>query len=89
MNNKYKKIHIKKGDIVKVIAGNEKGKIGTIIKVIKKKQQVTIKNINLKTKHLRPQQEKETGKIIQIEAPIHSSNVMLYSTNNKVDINIK
>lgn len=83
MTNKQKKIHIKKGDTVKIITGDEKGKTGEIIKVISKTQQVIIQNINLKTKHLRPKQENEAGKIIQIEAPIHSSNVMLYNNNSK------
>lgn len=83
MTDRQKKIHVKKGDTVKIIAGDEKGKIGEIIKVIPKTQQVIIKNINLKIKHSRPKQENEAGKIIQIEAPIHNSNVMLYSKNSK------
>jgi len=43
-----------------------------------------IENINLKTKHIKRNEKEESGQIINIEAPIHSSNVMLYSTENKV-----
>lgn len=78
------KIHVKKGDTVKIISGNNKGKIGKIIKIVSKTGKVIVQNINIKTKHLRPKQEGETGQIIQIEAPIHSSNVMLYSTHHKI-----
>nr|AOM64670.1 ribosomal protein L24 [Riquetophycus sp.] len=78
------KIHIKNGDIIKIISGNNKGKIGEVIKVITQKQHVIIKNINLKTKHIRPKKENDSGQIIQIEHPIHSSNVMLYSAKEKI-----
>ena len=78
------KIHVKNGDTVKIISGKYKGQIGKITKILHKKSQVIIKNINLKTKHIRPNQKEESGQIINIEAPIHSSNVMLYSTENKV-----
>lgn len=84
MTKTKSKIHVKQGDTVKIIAGNHKGKIGEIIQTISKKGQVIVKNINIKTKHVRPKQEGETGEIIQTEAPIHSSNVMLYSTKYKI-----
>uniref|UniRef100_UPI0030021BE0 ribosomal protein L24 n=1 Tax=Anunuuluaehu liula TaxID=3049639 RepID=UPI0030021BE0 len=78
------KIHVKQGDTVKIISGSNKGKIGEIIKVISKTGRVIVKNINIKNKHIHPKQEGETGKIIQFEAPIDSSNVMLYSKNHKI-----
>ena len=78
------KIHVKNGDTVKIISGKYRGQIGEITKIIRKKNQVIIKNLNLKTKHIRPNQKEESGKIINIEAPIHSSNVMLYSTQYKI-----
>ena len=77
------KIHVKNGDTVKIISGKYRGQIGEITKILRKKNQVIIKNINLKTKHIRPNQKEESGQIINIEAPIHSSNVMLYSTETK------
>ena len=82
-NNKHK-IHIKNGDTVKIISGDHKGKIGEVTKVIYQNKNVIIKNINLKTKHIRPKQENDAGQIIQIECPIHSSNVMLYSMTHKI-----
>nr|QVY58416.1 50S ribosomal protein L24 [Kappaphycus striatus] len=84
MKKKHQKLHIKKGDNVKIISGAYKGKVGIISKIIYKKQQVIIKNINMQTKHMQPKKEEDTGQIIQFEAPIHSSNVMLYSTKNQI-----
>lgn len=86
MNRKKKKtrIHVKEGDQVRIISGNHKGKIGEIKKIIKKTHKVIINNINLKIKHIRPKQENEAGQVIEIECPIHSSNVMLYSSKEKV-----
>ena len=78
------KIHVKNGDTVKIISGKYKGQIGEITKILRKKNQIIIKNINLKTKHIRPNQKEESGQIVNIEAPIHSSNVMLYSTESKI-----
>lgn len=78
------KIHVKNGDTVKIISGKYKGQIGEITKILRKKNQVIMKNINLKTKHIRPNQKEESGQIVNIEAPIHSSNVMLYSTEKKI-----
>ena len=80
---KKKKIHVKNGDTVQIISGKYKGQIGKIIKILQKKEQVVIENINIKTKHLRPKQKEESGKIINFEAPIHSSNVMLYSIEHQ------
>nr|UAT97854.1 ribosomal protein L24 [Ahnfeltia fastigiata] len=82
-NIKYK-IHVRKGDIIKVISGSYKGKISEVLQVFPKMGKVLVKDINMKTKHSRPKQEGDTGKIIRFESPIHSSNVMLYSTNNKI-----
>nr|ARO90982.1 50S ribosomal protein L24 [Corynoplastis japonica] len=74
---KLNKLHLKQGDLVKVIAGKDKGKTGEVIKLIKKKSQVVIKGINIKIKHIKPVKEGEVGKINQFESPIHSSNAML------------
>lgn len=71
--------HVKRGDTVKIISGKEKGKIGEIVKIIKNENTVIVKEINIKRKHLKPRKEGDVGKISQFEAPIHSSNVMLYN----------
>lgn len=81
---KKTKIHVKNGDIVEIISGRYKGQTGKIIKTLYKSSQVIIENLNVKTKHTRPNQKEESGKIVNFEAPIHSSNVMLYSTKHKI-----
>jgi len=68
---------IKKDDKVKVITGKDKGKIGKVIKVIKKKDKVLVENINMVKRHSRPSAKNKQGGIIEGEAAIHWSNVML------------
>ncbi|HEY9650326.1 MAG TPA: 50S ribosomal protein L24 [Coleofasciculaceae cyanobacterium] len=77
-------MHVKKGDTVQIISGRDKGKVGEIVRTLPKLSQVVVKGVNVKTKHVKPQQEGETGQIVTFEAPIHSSNVMLYSSQQKV-----
>ncbi|MBD1853152.1 50S ribosomal protein L24 [Cyanobacteria bacterium FACHB-502] len=77
-------MHVKKGDTVQIISGKEKGKVGEILKAFPETSQVIVQGVNVKTKHIKPQQEGESGQIQTIEAPIHSSNVMLYSNKQKV-----
>ncbi len=81
---KKKKIHVKTGDTVQVISGKQKGQIGSIKRILTKTSQVIIENLNIKIKHVRPAQKEDSGKILTFEAPIHSSNVMLYSTKHKI-----
>jgi large subunit ribosomal protein L24 len=78
------KMHVKKGDTVQIIAGSEKGKVGEILRVFPETSKVVVQGVNVRTKHVKPQQEGESGQISTFEAPIHSSNVMLYSTKQKV-----
>ncbi|WOD38832.1 50S ribosomal protein L24 [Nodosilinea sp. E11] len=78
------KVHVRKGDTVQVIAGRDRGKVGEVMTVIPKTSQVVVQGVNIRTKHVKPQQEGESGQIITQEAPIHSSNVMLYSEKEKV-----
>ena len=83
-NTKKYKIHIKEKDTIQIISGDHKGQVGIVQKVLRKTSQVIITNVNFKTKHIRPKQENESGQIIKIEAPIHSSNVMIYSNKEKI-----
>ncbi|XP_052487126.1 50S ribosomal protein L24, chloroplastic isoform X1 [Gossypium raimondii] len=78
------KMHVKVGDTIKVISGRDKGKIGEISKIFKHNSTIVVKDINLKTKHMKSRGEDQPGQIIKIEAPIHSSNVMLYSKEKEV-----
>ena len=72
---------LKKGDKVVVIAGSNKGKEGTITKVLDEK--VIIEGVNLRKKHLKPKNNNGTGEIIEQEAPIHASNVMIIDPKTK------
>lgn len=81
---KRHKMHVKKGDTVQIIAGRDKGKVGEILRAIPSDSTVVVKGVNIRTKHVKPRQEGESGQIATFEAPIHSSNVMLYSQKEKV-----
>lgn len=73
-------MHIKKGDTVIVIAGNDKGVRGEVLRVIPAKNRVVVKGVNMVKKHQRPRQggrSQVQGGIIEFEAPINASNVML------------
>lgn len=78
------RMHVKKGDTVQVIAGKDKGKVGEILLTLPKESKVVVKGVNIRTKHVKPRQEGESGQIVTSEAPIHSSNVMIYSEKQKV-----
>ncbi|MBM4331302.1 MAG: 50S ribosomal protein L24 [Deltaproteobacteria bacterium] len=71
------RFHVRKNDIVKVIAGKEKGKSGKILKVLPKKNRVLVEKVNFIKRHSRPTGRTRQGGIIQKEAPIHVSNVLL------------
>nr|QJH88331.1 ribosomal protein L24 [Pterocladia lucida] len=77
-NKKSIKIHVNRGDTVKIISGQCKGSIGKVNYIISKNSKIVINDINKATKHIKPKQEGEQGQIIFIEKPIHSSNVILY-----------
>lgn len=66
---------IKVGDNVKIIAGKDKGKEGKIIKILRDKDKVIVEGINIVKKHIKPGRTNETGGILDMEAPIHVSNV--------------
>jgi large subunit ribosomal protein L24 len=80
----HHRMHVKKGDTVQVISGKDKAKVGEVLRVLPQKSQVVVKGVNIKTKHIKPQQEGESGQVQTYEFPIHSSNVMLYSTKQNV-----
>lgn len=71
------KLHIKKGDLVKVIAGANKGKEGKVLSVVTDKNQAFIEGVNLVSRHTKPSTTNPQGGIIEKEAPIHLSNLML------------
>ena len=74
---------IKVGDNVKVLAGKDKGKEGKVIKTLKKDNKVVVEGINMVKKHVKPRGMNEVGSIVDVEAPIHASNVMIIDPKTK------
>jgi large subunit ribosomal protein L24 len=83
------KCNLKKDDKVKVITGKDGGKIGKVLKVNRKKQRLLIENVNIIKKHSRPTAQNRQGGIIETEAPIHWSNVMLMCNKCVKPVRIK
>ncbi|NGX44288.1 MAG: 50S ribosomal protein L24 [Candidatus Anoxychlamydiales bacterium] len=72
---------IKKDDSVVVIAGNDKGKVGTVLS--KNKDRVVIQGINMRKKHMKRTQKTQAAQIVEMEMPIHISNIALCNKNEK------
>ena len=73
------KSHIRKGDTVIVIAGREKGKMGKVLHVNPRTSRVTVEKLNVIKRHTKPSQKVRQGGILEREAPMALSNVMVYS----------
>ena len=78
------KMKIRKGDTVQIINGKDKGKTGEVLRTLPVENRVIVKGVNLRTRHVKPTQEGEGGRIVTEEASLHASNVMIYSTDKKV-----
>jgi large subunit ribosomal protein L24 len=78
-----KKFHVKKGDKVMVIAGESKGKDGEVREVLVNKSRAIVSGVNMIKKHQRPNAKHPKGGIIDIEAPIHLSNLMIIDGSGK------
>ena len=74
---------IKVGDNVRVITGTNKGKEGKILKIFRKENKVVIDGVNVVKKHVKPNRTNETGGILEVEAPIHISNVKVLDKAEK------
>ena len=83
------KIELKKDDKVKIIAGKDKGKIGKVLKVHQKNNRVLVENINMIKRHSRPSAQNRQGGIVEREAAIHWSNVMLMCNKCMSPVRIK
>jgi large subunit ribosomal protein L24 len=77
IKNREAGTRIKKDDKVKVIAGKDKGKIGKVLKVSRKDSRALVENINIVKCHTRPNAQNKQGGIVEKEAPIQLSNIML------------
>lgn len=74
-------LNVRRGDRVKVITGKDKGKEGKVLRAFPEKQRVVVEGVNKIKKHTRPTQKQPQGGILEIEAPVHVSNVMLVCPN--------
>ena len=83
------KMRIRKGDTVQVINGKEKGKTGEVLKTLPVENRVIVQGINVRTRHVKPTQEGESGRIVTEEASLHASNVMIYSSTKKVSSRVE
>ncbi len=69
-------LHVKKGDMVEIIAGDHKGATGRVLRVIPEKNKVVVQGHNIAKKHVRPSRRNPQGGRIDVEQPIHISNVL-------------
>lgn len=82
-------MNFKTGDKVIVIAGASKGKTGKIMKILAKESRVIVEGVNMIKKHQKPTQNNQTGGIIEREAPIHISNIMMVDSKTGKPTKIK
>ena len=75
---------VKVGDNVKVLTGKDKGKEGKVLFTLRKKDRVVVEGVNIVKKHMKPSRMNETGGIVEVEHPIHVSNVKVLTTDKKV-----
>ncbi len=81
--NLQPKLHIKKGDTVKVLAGDAKGQQGKVLFLAVEKRKALIEGVNMITKHTKPNAASPQGGIVKKEAAIHISNLMLIDSSGK------
>ncbi|MDO5732201.1 MAG: 50S ribosomal protein L24 [Eubacteriales bacterium] len=77
------KIHVKKGDTVYVLSGKDRGKTGEVLRVIPKTNRVVVEGVNVVSRHKKAIRPTDQSGIVQMEAPIHASNVMYVDPKSK------
>lgn len=82
-------MHIVKNDKVIVISGNHRGRTGEVLKVYPDKERVLVKGLNMVKRHQRPTQKNPQGGIVEKEAPIHVSNLMLFDDKSGKGVRIR
>lgn len=75
--NKQAKLHLKKGDMVLVLTGDDRGKKGRVVEVITKTNRAIVEGVNIVSRHTKPNAQNQNGGIIKKEAPVHISNLMV------------
>ena len=89
INAEREKIHVVKGDTVRVVRGDDKGKEGKILRVFRKTGRVTIEGVNIVKKHRKARRAEEQSQIMEMPAPVHASNVMLLDPKSGVPTRIR
>ncbi|MDP3772538.1 MAG: 50S ribosomal protein L24 [bacterium] len=79
---------LKKGDTIRVIAGNDKGKTGTILTVFPEQERILVDGINVKKKHVRPRAQGQKGEIVQLPRPFRVSRAMLVCPKCGVSVRV-
>ncbi|MFN5921742.1 MAG: 50S ribosomal protein L24 [Bacteroidota bacterium] len=88
--NTQNKLNIKKGDMVQVIAGDDKGKKGRVLEIMNAEKRALVEGINIVSRHTKPNAQNQQGGIIKKEAPVHISNLALLDKNgNKTKVSRK
>ena len=82
------KVHVKKGDLVQIITGKDAGKKGKVLNVDPQKGRVIVEGLNIVKQHMRPTRVNPQGGITEIEAPLDSSNVMIFCEKCKKPVRI-
>jgi large subunit ribosomal protein L24 len=83
------KLHVTKGDTVRVVRGDDKGKEGKILRVYRKTGRVTIEGVNIVQRHRRARNPDEQSGIMEFPAPVHASNVMLLDPKSGVPTRVR
>lgn len=84
----HRKYHIKTGDTVYINAGSEKGRTGKVRSILTSQNKAIVEGVNMVKRHTRPTQKNPTGGIVEKEAGIHLSNLMLYDNNQKEPVKV-
>ncbi len=91
----FRRLTIKKGDTVVVISGRKQdeggdlGKVGEVIRVYPKKDRLVVKDVNIRTKHQKPQAQGQKGSLVKSESAIHRSRVMVYDPAEKKGVRVR
>jgi len=85
MGGKRTALHVRRGDTVEVVAGNARGARGRVLRTMPRDNRVVVEGINMVWKHVQPSRRNPQGGRMQIEAPMHASNVMLICANRECE----
>ena len=83
------KLHVKKGDTVVVVSGDDKGKKGEVLEVSLKESKVIVKDVNIVTRHVKPRKQGEQGGIVKVEGAMYASKVQLYCPKCDKGVRVK